>query len=226
MGSISNKIIYIIGALLSISYVVIPADDGLLGDGVKDAMGVLNSDMASMITFFIVPAALFVIAFIMVMIRRTVKLGFAFAFIGALLFLYMDLKFAMNHQAYIGCYINAVGSVIAMAGAAMCAFEGNKDEADEEETQILDEKKGAFYGEIEREAESRISTDELLGDELFAESEQHSTDFFDGIEELFMDDELKLEELTNESKESTGNSDITDNGADHDSDNSNDGFWI
>lgn len=226
MGNTSSKIIYIIGALFSISYFVIPADDGLLGDGVKDAMDVLNGEMASMITFFIVPAVLLVISFIMVMIRRTAKLGFTFACIGSLIFLYMDVKFAMNHQAYIGCYINAVGSVITMAGAAMCAFEGNKDEADEEETQILDEKKGAFYGEIEREAESRISTDELLGDELFADSEQHSTDFIDGIEELFMDDELELEDLTNESKESTGDSDITDNGADHDSNSSDDSFWI
>lgn len=220
MENISNKILYIIGALLCVSYVVIPADSGLLGDGISTAMEVLAADIKLLVTMFLLPTLLAVIAGVMLFAGKNGKVTFIMACLGALLYLGMDFHLASHHQAYLGCYMNAVGAVLIMAGTALEAFAesgGKEGRLSGERTEQLDAGKTLFYENSITQTAAEDSAPIIFSDVF----DQEHTDFNKGIAEMFIDEEQ--EERIHEKEEDVRDRIVADTGDDHDY--SNDSFW-
>lgn len=144
--SLVYRIIFIIGALLSFSYVLFKADAETFFAGAKsgsllnlftDNINVFNSMFKGMfenlppalvsILILWLPMALMIITSVLLFARPYSKISFIFGVAGAVIFIIVDILYLKTATVYLGVFINLSGSILAGLGLALY-YIGDDDE--------------------------------------------------------------------------------------------------
>lgn len=152
------RVLILAGLLIGAAFVIVPAGNEILGENINSALALYAADITSMAIFYGAPLVLLVAAFVLSFVPKAKTASFLLAAAGGVLFLAKDFMIMLAGMGYAGCLVNAAGAILAMAGAALLAFDGEKEYFDDDEidgagisTDEMDSFfSGDFYGSGEK----------------------------------------------------------------------------
>lgn len=127
------RVLILAGILIGAAFVIIPAGNEILGENINSALGLYSADITSMAIFYGVPLVLLIAAFVLSFVPKAKAACFVLAAAGGVLFLAKDFMIMLAGMGYPGCLVNAAGAILAMAGAALLAFDTEEEYFDYEE---------------------------------------------------------------------------------------------
>ena len=146
MSNIIYRVLFCIGAVVSIAYVFIPAGDGIFENATM-AMPVILEDpsaflgienagifekMPLMLSAMIywVPVVLLLASIVLIFVLPQKKISLIMTAAASIIFAAADVICLINDTVYMGIFVNLIGIILAIVGTALF-FIG--DESDEEE---------------------------------------------------------------------------------------------
>lgn len=152
MSNLIYRIIFCIGAVVSILYVFIPAEEGIF-ESASMAISVIINDPSSFlgleyagffdifpmllsVLIYWIPTALLLASVVLIFALPKKKISIIFTAISSVLFAAVDIICLINDTVFIGIFVNLIGIILAGAGIALF-FIGDEDkfesETDEDE---------------------------------------------------------------------------------------------
>lgn len=127
------RVLILAGLLIGAAFVIVPAGNEILGENINSALALYAADITSMAIFYGAPLVLLVAAFVLSFVPKAKTACFLLAAAGGVLFLAKDFMIMLAGMGYTGCLVNAAGAILAMAGAALLAFDGEEEYFDDDE---------------------------------------------------------------------------------------------
>lgn len=115
-----NILLCIAGVLCCIGSGFIPAPEGLLAD---ESVSMIQAMQPSyVIIYFAIPAALMIMACILVIAGKMDIVSLCSVLAGGVLFAILDFQFGVSHRTFSGILINMVGVILVAAAVALQVF--------------------------------------------------------------------------------------------------------